>query len=174
MRPSIVISAAALAVLASRTAQSEEGKVKAEHAELHVPGPLEWETGTDRIKSGSETVLIFLTEYLRARPEVTKLRIETHAATEADGGANQRLSEKRALFIARWLLAHGIDCKRLVAVAFGDTKPGPADPSARDAFFKNNRSVFINVEIRGKPLNPAAPENGGGKPVVDLCQIKPI
>lgn len=150
---------------------SDQGKAKTEHAELHVPGPLEWEPGTDRPKRGSETVLIFLTEYLRARPEVTKLRIENHTASESDANANQKLSEKRALFIARWLLAHGIDCKRLVAVAFGDTKPA-AQPTTRDAFFKNNRSVFVNVEIRSKALTPSSPEDGGGKPVADLCQIK--
>jgi flagellar motor protein MotB len=163
MRPTFA-RALALAILAG-PASSPPAAIAGDDksALLHVPGPLEWEPGTERPKRGSETVMIFVAEYLRARPEVTKLRIETHAATEADGAANQKLSDRRAYFIARWLLAHGVDCKRLTVHSFGSTKPA-AD---------NNRTVFQKLEIRGKPLSADASSAGSDHSIGDVCQIKP-
>lgn len=154
-----------LALLASASiappALADAGKGKAaltgERTELRVPGPLEWEPGTDRIKRGSETVLIFITEYLRARPEVTELRIENHVNTEGDPKYDQRLSERRARVIARWLVSHGIACKRVTAIAYGDRKPQTNGMAPADVIL-NNRTVFINARIHGRPTSASAPE----------------
>lgn len=49
--------------------------------------------------------------------------MEEHTDNSAPESSNQKLSEQRALAVCKWLVENGIDCKRLIAVGFGSTKP---------------------------------------------------
>ena len=73
----------------------------------------------------------------------------------------QPLSEKRAAYVGRWLVAHGVDVKRLIAVGFGSTKPLESDetPAAKAA---NARIEFHPAALRGKLIG-GAPADGGGR-----------
>lgn len=135
--------------------------------ELVVPHPIVFETGSDTLKGESDDALAYVKGYLAARKDVTKLRIEVHTDSQGSNEHNQQMSEKRALAVARALVHLGADCKRLVAVGFGETKP-IADNRTADGRAKNRRVTFANAALRGKAIGGAALD-GGGKVAGDPC-----
>jgi outer membrane protein OmpA-like peptidoglycan-associated protein/tetratricopeptide (TPR) repeat protein len=70
----------------------------------------------------SETELDKLVETMNRYP---KLIVEISGHTDASGSdeLNQKLSEERALSVANYLIAHGIDKSRLRTKGFGESKP---------------------------------------------------
>ena len=69
--------------------------------------------------------------------------------------------------VARWLVGKGIDCKRLIPVGFGETKP-VADNKTPDGKAQNRRTDFINAELDGKAVM-GMPVDGGAPKVLDAC-----
>lgn len=137
-------------------------------AALKLPGPIVFEVGSDKLKPESDEVLEIVRDYLQAKPEITLLRIEGHTDTAGAAAANQALSEKRSLAVARWLIGQGIDCRRLIAVGFGGTKP-IADNATPEGKAQNRRTSFINAALRGKPIG-GLPVDGGGMVSGDPCK----
>jgi OOP family OmpA-OmpF porin len=141
-----------------------------EKGQLKLPGPIVFESGKDIIKPESDEVLSVVKQYLDDKQEITKLRIEGHTDSDGDDKMNQSLSELRSLAVARWLVGKGVDCKRLVAVGFGETKP-IADNNTADGKAQNRRTAFINAELKGKPIG-GMPIDGGGKVGGDPCSLR--
>jgi OOP family OmpA-OmpF porin len=134
---------------------------------LGLPGPVVFETGSDKLKPESDAVLEHVQKYLEQNAPITKMRIEGHTDNVGKAADNQTLSEKRAMSVARWLVGKGIDCKRLVAVGFGQDKPmAPNDTEEGRA--QNRRVAFFNAAVNDKPLG-GKPVDGGGKPAGDPC-----
>jgi OmpA-OmpF porin, OOP family len=138
------------------------------HGGLKLPGPVVFAEGSDKLKPESDTVLQIVKDYLDAKPEITVLRVEGH--TDADGtpDGNLHLSGLRAMAVARWLTAKGADCKRLLPVAFGQTKP-IADNTTADGKAQNRRTAFVNAELKHTAI-AHLPEDGGGKVAGDPCK----
>src|SRR5262249_39306352 len=105
-----------------------------ENGALKLPGPVLFEPGGDKLAPASDEVLAVASDYLVAKAYVTLLRIEVHTDSDGAPAANQALSERRALAVARWLIASGVSCGRLIAVGFGGSKPiAPNDTPANKA-----------------------------------------
>jgi OOP family OmpA-OmpF porin len=135
---------------------------------LELPTPIRFETNSDKLRPESDPVLAHVAAYLDARLDVSLLRIEVHSDAMGAARYNQALSERRALAVARALVARGIDCKRLLPVGFGDTRPlAPNTTEAGRA--RNRRTVFVNAALRGRPIG-AAPVDGGGHVAGDPCR----
>jgi len=136
--------------------------------ELVVPHPIAYETGKATLKPESEAALDHVKGYLAAKSLVSTLRIEVH--TDSMGGAefNQAMSEKRALEVAKALVAKGVDCKRLLPVGFGETKP-IADNKTVDGRAANRRTSFFNAALKGRAIG-GMPVDGGGKVAGDPCK----
>lgn len=126
---------------------------------LVLPGPIVF-TG-EALDPASDPALEHARGYLAAKPSVTLLRVEGHAS-------DQPQSERRAVAVARWLIAHGVDCKRLIAVGFGPTKP-IADSSTPEGRAENTRIALHNAQLRGKAIGGAPADGGGQLAVADLC-----
>jgi len=77
------------------------------------------------------------------------------------------MSVRRALSAGRWLVSRGVDCKRLIAVGFGETKP-IADNATPEGRAQNRRVAFVNAALRGRPIGDM-PLDGGGQAAGDLC-----
>lgn len=135
---------------------------------LKLPGPVLFESGKDVLKPESDAVLQVVKDYLDAKPAVTQLRIEGHTDNVGAAASNQTLSQLRAYAVARWLIAKGVRCSRLVPVGFGDTKP-VADNTTEDGRTQNRRTVFINAALNGKPI-AGMPIEGGGTAAGDPCK----
>ena len=144
---------------------------RVEGGQLKLPGPVVFETGSDKLKPESDEVLGIVKDYLEAKPEITLLRIEGHTDMDGDDKSNQSLSEKRSMSVARWLVGKGVDCKRLIPVGFGESKPvaGSKDKQTDDEKSQNRRTSFVNAQLKGKPIG-GLPADGGGKPSGDPCK----
>jgi OOP family OmpA-OmpF porin len=75
---------------------------------------------------------------------------------------NLKLSQDRAMAVAKWLADHGIPRDRCLAVGFGGTKPA-ADNKTEEGRAQNRRIEFYIAEIAGKPYM-GRDETGGGQP----------
>ncbi len=151
-----------------RPARSPIKDFKMENGALKLPGPVVFESGKDILKPESDEVLEVVKDYLEAKPEITLLRIEGHTDTDGQAAANQKLSELRSLAVAHWLVAKGVDCKRLIPVGFGQDKPvAPNDTADNKA--QNRRVAFVNAGLKGKAIG-GMPVDGGGKVAGDVCR----
>ena len=128
---------------------------------LELPTPIAFQTGSDILDPASDPALEHVRGYLVAKVGVSTLRIEGHADDQA-------LSERRALAVGRWLVAHGSECTRLLAVGFGPNKP-IANAGSPEARAQNTRVELHNAALLGRPIG-GMPLDGGGQVAGDLCQ----
>jgi OmpA-OmpF porin, OOP family len=142
-----------------------------ENGALKLPGAVVFETGSDKLKPESDEVLQVVKDYLEAKPKITLLRIEGHTDNDGVKDANQVLSEKRAMAVARWLTAAGEKCDRLIPVGFGQMKTMAGTPEKQTADDKtlNRRVAFVNAALEGRPIG-GMPVDGGGKVAGDPCK----
>jgi OOP family OmpA-OmpF porin len=142
-----------------------------ENGALKLPGAVVFETGSDKLKPESDEVLQVVKDYLDAKPKITLLRIEGHTDNDGVKDANQVLSEKRAMAVARWLTAAGEKCDRLIPVGFGQMKTiaGAPDKQTADEKTLNRRVAFVNAALDGRPIG-GMPVDGGGKVAGDPCK----
>lgn len=167
MRRPLLLVIATVAFAAAAEPRQKATEFKLEGHELKLPGPIVFETGSDRLSPVSDDVLWHVADYLDAKPLITLLRIEGHVDADADKDG-QPLSEKRALSVARWLVAKGIQCTRLLPVGFGAGKPiAPNDTPDNKA--KNRRIAFVNAALKGRPIGGMMVD-GGGRVAGDPCR----
>jgi OOP family OmpA-OmpF porin len=136
--------------------------------QVELPGPVLFVTGSDQLLPESDAVLEIVQQYMTQEKKVSLLRIEGHTDADGDDAKNQDLSQRRAMSVAKWLTGKGIDCKRLLPVGFGETKP-IADNNTEEGKAKNRRVGFYDAAIDGKPVEAGKPVDGGGKNAGDPC-----
>lgn len=134
---------------------------------LKLPAAIEFETGTATIQPTSTASLDHIKAYLDAKSYITTLRIEGHVCCGTSDVDAQKLSEQRALAIAAYLVSKGVDCKRLLPVGFGPTKP-IADGTTPEGRAQNNRIEIKNAALKDRPIG-GMPTDGGGKVAGDPC-----
>lgn len=154
-----------LLILSSGLVTAQEYKL--EGNEVRIDKPILFETGTATLKVESSLALAIIKKYLDDKSYISLLRIECHTDNTADNDASQSLSEKRALAISKELVKMGVDCKRLIVVGFGSTKP-VADNNTPGGKAANRRVSFINAALRGHVIG-GLPVDGGGKVAGDSC-----
>lgn len=146
-----------LLCLVSSIALADRVTYKVENNELVVPSTLEGAAVIDYVKG-----------YLDEKSYISLMRIEVHTDNGGDAKKAQALTEQRALAAAKALVAKGIDCKRVLPVGFGGTKPIAANDTPENKA-KNRRTVFANAALRGRPIG-GMPVEGGGVVAGDPCK----
>ncbi len=134
---------------------------------LSLPVPVTFKTGAAELTSEGEQALGHVKAYLDAKSYITLLRVEVHTDSTGTEPHNQALSEQRALAVARFLVAQGVDCARLLPVGFGSNKP-VADNSTAEGRAENRRVEFVNAALRGRLIG-GMPADGGGQIAGDPC-----
>ncbi|MFZ5444198.1 MAG: OmpA family protein [Myxococcota bacterium] len=134
---------------------------------LKVPAPIVFETGRATLAPESSAALDFVQGYLEAKSAISLLRVEVHTDDRGDAKANQALSEARAAAVVAALVKRGVDCKRLLAVGFGASKPVAGNDTA-EGRAANRRTVFVNAALRGRAIG-GLPVDGGGQPAATPC-----
>ena len=122
--------------------------------------PVAFSGGSVKPDEASDASLKLVAEYLSEKSYISLMRIEVHVAAGTPKAAE--LTKQRALELGKRLIAKGVDCKRLIAVGFGDSKPASADAAA------NNRVLFVNAALRGHAIG-GMPVDGSGMVAGDLC-----
>ena len=147
-------------------ADNEPGKVNAgstkywiEQNEVRTEHVISFATGKAEILPESLPALVTIKKYLEDKSYISLLRVEGHVSC---GPGAQALSEARALAVCRWLINAGVDCKRLLPVGFGCTKP------IMDVDYDNGRITFVNAALKGRAIG-GMPVDGGGKVAGDPC-----
>ena len=142
---------------------------KLEGNEVKIDQPIVFETGSSILKPESDAALKIIKKYLDDKPYISTLRVEAHTDNVGDPAKNQALSERRAFQVCMALIGMGVDCKRLIAVGFGDTKPieDNSTPAGKAA---NRRISFINAALRGHLIGGMPADGGGNVVPVDICK----
>lgn len=138
-----------------------------ENNELKLPSPIVFQTASDKLSPESDRALEHVRGYLEAKSYISTLRIEVHSDSDGNAAASLALTDKRALAVAKWLTAHGVDCKRLIAVGFGGSKP-IAENNTPENKAKNRRTSFVNAALRNHAIG-GMPLDGGGHNAGDVC-----
>jgi OOP family OmpA-OmpF porin len=138
-----------------------------ENNELKLTDPVIFAGRSDKLLPRSERALDVIKDYLNEKKSVTLLRIEGHTDEGEDAELDQQLSERRALSVARRLVEKGVDCKRLIAVGFGGTKP-VAQNDTPEHKARNLRIAFVNAALLGRAIG-GMHADGGGKAAGDVC-----
>lgn len=140
---------------------------KMENGKLVLDNPVTFKAGSAELTDEGKEALKPVKEFMIAKDYISTLRVEGH--TDSDGNAEkyQTLTEQRALAVCKWLAADGVDCKRLLPVGFGATKPVAANDSP-EGKAQNRRVEFVMAGLRGKAIG-GMPLDGGGKVAGDPC-----
>jgi OmpA-OmpF porin, OOP family len=103
-----------------------------------------------------------------AKEYITLMRVEGHSDNSGTAADIQKLTEQRAMTVCRWLVTNGIDCKRVIPVGFGDTKPIESNDTPMGKA-NNRRIVFALAALKGKMIG-GMPADGGGVVAGDPCK----
>lgn len=132
-------------------------------------------TAKDVILKKSYPILEAVKQTLLENPRIERVRIEGHTDDRGGDDYNQRLSEKRAAAIMRYLVEAGIPADKLEAVGYGETRPIDSNKT-EDGRERNRRVEFTIlstapvVEEKGIDLpatedrRPDAPTEEEGSP----------
>lgn len=123
--------------------------VRVEGNQIVILQQVEFDTGTDKIKSESDALLDQVAGVLKEHPELTKLEVQGHTDDKGAKGLNKTLSQKRADAVRKALIARGVDAGRLTAKGYGQEQP-IADNKTEEGRAKNRRVQFVIQERKAQ------------------------
>jgi outer membrane protein OmpA-like peptidoglycan-associated protein len=116
--------------------------LKGDH--LEIDKQILFDTDSDHInEEQSKGVLSDLVAVLKAHPELVHLQIVGHTDSKGSAEHNQKLSESRAVAVAKYINDHGLPNVKIETVGHGKTKPLCTEDT--DACHDKNRRVEFNV-----------------------------
>lgn len=132
--------------------------------EVKILERIEFDTNRATIRPDSDGILKAIAEILQQHQEIQKVQVQGHTDNKGGKAHNMGLSERRAASVVKWLVAHGIDIKRLESKGFGQEQP--VDTNDTELGRQNNRRVqFIilgksdGVTTKPDATKPAPPSS---------------
>jgi OmpA-OmpF porin, OOP family len=119
--------------------------VRVEGSQIVILQQVTFATGSDTIESSSFDLLGQVAAVLLEHPEIARLAVDGHTDDVGAEQKNLALSRRRALSVTRWLIAHGVDERRIEARGFGPRQPLDSSRTA-EARAKNRRVEFLIVK----------------------------
>lgn len=112
--------------------------------ELKLADKIYFEFDKAVVRSISQPTLDKAAAFIKAHPEIKKLRIEGHTCDLGTVPYNQKLSERRANAVVDYLVGQGISRSILHPVGYGELQP--AVPNTDESHREQNRRVQFFVE----------------------------
>jgi OOP family OmpA-OmpF porin len=114
-----------------------------------------------------------ITTVIKDNPRIKKISIEGHTDSDGTASYNKKLSQKRSDSVMKYLVEHGVEADRLVAVGFGEDKELVPNDSPENKE-KNRRVEFLIVEQAAvKEVVEIDPETGEKKVVGTKTESAP-
>jgi outer membrane protein OmpA-like peptidoglycan-associated protein len=117
-------------------------KVALEQTQIAITEQVQFETGTAIIRAESSELLQQVVSVLQSHLEVQSCEVAGHTDDTGTPELNRQLSEARARAVVSWLVARGVDSKRLSARGYGATRP-IADNTSEEGRARNRRVEFL-------------------------------
>jgi outer membrane protein OmpA-like peptidoglycan-associated protein len=105
---------------------------------IELDRTVQFESGKAKLVEDSKTLLGDVAKVLTEHDEILLVQVEGHTDAVGSSRKNKKLSDQRAKAVRAFLIAAGINKKRLVAKGFGKDKP-VADNGTEEGRFKNRR-----------------------------------
>ncbi len=118
---------------------------------------IKFATAKDTIQPESFPILQQVATLMNDRPEITRVAVDGHTDNVGREKNNLSLSQRRAVAVIRWLIAHGVDERRLEARGYGPRRP-IADNKTAEGRAKNRRVEF--QILKQSPKGKAAWKDG--------------
>jgi outer membrane protein OmpA-like peptidoglycan-associated protein len=124
------------------------------------------------IRPQSYPILDEVAGKIDARPDVEHVRVEGHTDSYGSNAYNQKLSERRAKSVEKYMIQKGVPGDKIDSVGYGETKP-VADNATKEGRAKNRRVEFRlrirdGARLKVKPSEQVSPtyqiNDPGGRP----------
>ena len=99
------------------------------------------------IRKQSFSILNAVVAILQERPDITAVEVQGHTDSDGDDQHNLELSQARTDAVVKYLVAHGIEAKRLTGKGYGETQP--MKPNDTKANKQLNRRVQFVISAAG-------------------------
>lgn len=146
--------------------QAQQPKI--ENNQLILDKQVTFKTGSNELTEEGKAALQQVKDFLVAKDYITLLRVEGHSDNTGNADTLQKNTQQKALAVCRWLIDNGIDCKRVMPVGFGSTKPVESNDRPQGKA-SNRRIVFALASLRGRLIG-GTPADGGGVVAGEVCR----
>jgi OmpA-OmpF porin, OOP family len=124
--------------------------VRVTDREIVILQQVEFRANSDVISNQSDELLNQVAGVLREHQEIAKVEVQGHTDNRGGAGQNQKLSQRRAAAVVKWLTtAGGVVDDRLTAKGYGMAEP-IADNDTEEGRQKNRRVVFKILESKSR------------------------
>jgi outer membrane protein OmpA-like peptidoglycan-associated protein len=117
-------------------------QVRITQDQIEIKEKIQFEVAKSRILPVSYGILNQVAQVLRDYPKIT-IRIEGHTDSDGSDAYNLKLSQQRAAAVLDYLIAQGLDAKRMGSVGLGETRP--IDTNRTSSGRANNRRVEFHI-----------------------------
>jgi OOP family OmpA-OmpF porin len=122
------------------------GMVRVTEEEIVILEQVQFKTGSAKILPESDELLTQVATVLAEHPEIVKIEVQGHTDSRGGKRYNQRLSERRAAAVVKWLVKQGnVDASRLLSQGYGMDEP-IAENDTPEGRQKNRRVQFKIAE----------------------------
>ena len=127
----------------------DSAEIVLEDCSINLQGAtIEFSTNSDRIRPASFGLLERISNVLKTRDDIARIRIEGHTDSTGSARHNQKLSNDRAASVMRHLVeTGGVGAERLTSVGYGEDRPIADNKTSEGR--QINRRVEFNFIIPG-------------------------
>lgn len=102
--------------------------------------------GSNELAGESMAILSDVSHVMREHPEIARVAVDGHTDNVGSEASNIELSQQRAVVVARWLIEHGIDARRIETRGFGPRRPMTTNDTEEGR--AQNRRVEFQIRKR--------------------------
>lgn len=118
---------------------------RVENGEIKIVEQVQFKTESAEILRDSDPTLLAIATTLKDHPEIATVRVEGHTDNRGPARGNERLSQRRAEAVVKWLTGYGLGKERFEAVGLGMARPIDSNET-KEGRQKNRRVEFHIVD----------------------------